>query len=147
VKDTVDVAVAYGRMGGFTGDATELWNESGGQQRFLNSGTYNIASANVKAVSPVTGTRIWADYGWVDDRAIIPGHVFTTQNTYVTPGLNVLVRQPLPSFFGMPGRLELTADLRNLLAQGYIPLATGDGRTLLVVQAPRSIRGGLNFVF
>lgn len=147
LKGTVDVAVAYGRMGGFTGDATGLGNDSGSQQRFLNSGTYNIASANVKAVSPVTGTRIWADYGWVDDRAIVPGHVFTTQNTYVTPGLNVLVRQPLPSFFGMPGRLELTADLRNLLAQGYIPLTTGEGRTLLVVQSPRSIRGGLNFVF
>jgi hypothetical protein len=47
----------------------------------------------------------------------------------------------------MPGRLELTADLRNLLAQGYIPLEAGDGRRLLIVQAPRSIRGGLNFVF
>jgi hypothetical protein len=147
LKDTVDVAIAYGRMGGFTGDAMGLWGDSENQRRFVNSGTYNIASANVKAVSPVTGTRILANYGWVDDRAVIPSHAFTTQNTYVTPGLNVLVRQPLPSFFGMPGRLELTADLRNLLAQGYIPLEAGDGRRLLIVQAPRSIRGGLNFVF
>jgi hypothetical protein len=147
LKDTIDVAIAYGRMGGFTGDPMGLGSDSENQRRFLNSGTYNIASANVKAVSPVTGTRILANYGWVDDRAVVPSHVFSTQNTYVTPGLNVLVRQPLPSFFGMPGRLELTADLRNLLAQGYIPLEAGDGRRLLIVQAPRSIRGGLNFVF
>lgn len=147
LKDTVEVTAAYGRMGGFTGDPSGLWNDASGQQGFLNRGTYDIASANVKTVSPVTGTKISANYGWVDDRAIVPNHVFTTQNTYVMPGLNILIKQPLPSFFGLPGRLELTADLRNLLAQGYIPLSTGDGHTLLVVQAPRSIRGGLNFVF
>ncbi len=147
LKDTIEVAAAYGRMGGFTGDPSGLWNDSRSQPGFLNRGTYNIATANLKTVSPVTGTKISANYGWVDDRALIPNHVFTTQNTYVMPGLNVMVKQPLPSFFGLPGRIELTADLRNLLAQGYIPLSTGDGHTLLVVQAPRSIRGGLNFVF
>lgn len=147
LNETMDFAVAYGRMGGFIGDSSGSWGDSGGQQGFLNRGTYNVASANLKTVSPVTGTKISANYGWVDDRAIIPNHVFTTQNTYVMPGLNIMVKQPLPSFFGMPGRLELTADLRNLLAQGYIPLSSGDGQTLLVVQAPRSIRGGLNFVF
>jgi hypothetical protein len=47
----------------------------------------------------------------------------------------------------MPGRFEVTADVRNLLAQGYLPLGGGDGRKLLVVQAPRIIRGGLNFTF
>lgn len=147
LKETVDVAVAYGRMGGFTGNSAGLEPYSGGQKGFLNRGTYDVASASLNAVSPVTGTKITANYGWVDDRAIVPNHAFTTQNTYTMPGLNVLVRQPLPSFFGMPGRLELTADLRNLLAQGYIPLSTTDGHTLLLVQAPRSIRGGLNFVF
>ncbi|HSU58049.1 MAG TPA: carboxypeptidase-like regulatory domain-containing protein [Bryobacteraceae bacterium] len=152
VRDTLDFALAYGRMGGFTGDASGLWSDadshdSSSQRRFLDRGSYNIASANVNAVSPVTGTRFSASYGWVDRGAIIPTHVFTTQNTYMSPGLNVLVRQPLPSFLGMPGRLELTADLRNMLAQGYIPMATGDGHRLLIVQAPRSIRGGLNFVF
>ncbi|MBV9158232.1 MAG: hypothetical protein JO097_18350, partial [Acidobacteriaceae bacterium] len=87
------------------------------------------------------------NYGWMDDHAFIPRHIFTTQNAYVAPGLNFMIRQPLPSFFGMPGRLELTADVRNLLSQGYIPLNTGNGHTLLIVQAPRAIRGGLNFIF
>ena len=33
------------------------------------------------------------------------------------------------------------------LAQGYLPLFTADGQRILLVQTPRAIRGGLNFVF
>jgi hypothetical protein len=58
-----------------------------------------------------------------------------------------MVRQPLPGFLGFGGRLELTAEVRNLLAQGYVPVTTADGRTLLLVQAPRALRGGVSFVF
>jgi hypothetical protein len=59
----------------------------------------------------------------------------------------MMIRQPLPSLFGMPGRLEITADVHNLLAQGYLPLYAGDGRRVLIVQSARAIRGGLNFIF
>jgi len=65
----------------------------------------------------------------------------------VSPGFNVYLRQPLPSLFGFPGRLEFTADLRNLLAQGYLPIGSGADGHMLIVQVPRSIRGGLNFIF
>jgi hypothetical protein len=142
VNDSLDVALAYGRLGGFTTDGNGL-----PQEKFLTERNHNLASANLDARIPHSGTRISASYGWVDSGAVVPRHVFTSQNMYVSPGLNILIRQPLPSFFGMPGRLELTGDLRNLLAQGYLPLeAPGSGR-LLVVQAPRAIRGGLNFIF
>lgn len=147
VNDGLDVALAYGRMGGFTTDAAGLPFSGGAQERFLTEKNHNVATANVRARLPVAGTQITANYGWVDSGAVIPRHIFTTQTTYISPGLNVIIRQPLPSFFGMPGRLELTADLRNLLAQGYLPLPAGDGRSLLVVQAPRAIRGSLNFIF
>lgn len=147
VSDTLDMAIAYGRMGGFTTDASELAESSGTQQRFLDEANHNVATANVRTRLPGTRTQITANYGWVDSGAVIPLHVFTTQNTYVSPGLNIIIKQPLPSFFGMPGRLELTADLRNLLAQGYLPLSAGEGGSLLVVQAPRAIRGSLNFIF
>ncbi|MCU1291172.1 MAG: hypothetical protein JWP08_22, partial [Bryobacterales bacterium] len=37
---------------------------------------------------------------------------------------------------------------RNLLAQGYMPVSTGgEGHNLLVVQSPRGLRGGVNFIF
>jgi hypothetical protein len=74
-------------------------------------------------------------------------HVFTTQANAVSPGLNFGLQQPLPSLFGLPGHLTITADLRNLLAQGYIPLGGGGAGQLLAVQSPRAIRGGLNLTF
>jgi hypothetical protein len=43
--------------------------------------------------------------------------------------------------------MEATADLRNLLAQGYLPLSLADGRSIVLVQNPRSFRGGLSFIF
>lgn len=146
VTDSVNIAIAYGRMGGFTTDANGV-GESGTQARFLSEENHNVATANLRARIPGTRTQITANYGWVDSGAVIPLHVFTTQNTYLSPGLNIMIKQPLPSFFGMPGRLELTADLRNLLEQGYLPLSMGDSNSLLVVQAPRAIRGSLNFIF
>jgi len=45
------------------------------------------------------------------------------------------------------GRIEATAEIRNVLAQGYLPLAMMDGRQLLVVNTPRVFRGGLAFIF
>ncbi len=147
LNDSLDIALAYGRMGGFVADAAGLAQSAGGQEKFLEEGNHNIAAANLHARLPVSGMQITASYGWVDSGAVVPRHMFTTQNTYINPGLNIDVRQPLPTLFGLPGRLELTADLRNLLAQGYLPFNTGDGHTLLMVQAPRAIRGGLNFIF
>ena len=42
-------------------------------------------------------------------------------------------------------RLEATADLRNLLAQGYLTLNTVGGQQLILVENPRSVRGGLSY--
>lgn len=147
MNESLDLAIAYGRMGGFTTDPSGVAESWGMQQKFLDEKDHNVATANVHARLPGAGTQVTANYGWVDSGAVIPRHMFTTQNTYISPGLNIIIRQPLPTFFGMPGRLEFTADLRNLLAQGYLPLPAGDGRSLLVVQAPRAIRGSLNFIF
>jgi hypothetical protein len=62
------------------------------------------------------------------------------------PGLNVYLRQPIP-FTLLPWRLEATADLRNLLAQGYLPIGVAGGQQVMLVQTPRSFRGGLSFIF
>jgi hypothetical protein len=143
--ENLDVAIAYGRMGGFTANSGAQGLSD--QQRFLSEDDRNVAAANVSGKLRRTGATFTASYGWVDSGTIVPRHVFTTQNVYVSPGLNIYVRQPLPSIFGIPGRMEITADLRNLLAQGYVPIAQGSGGSLLMVQAPRAIRGGLNFIF
>ncbi len=146
VNQSLDVALAYGRMGGLVTNGSGFSGERG-PQSFLDEKSLNVASANLDARIPRAGTKITANYGWTSSGALVPRHIFTTQNVYVEPGLNFNVRQPLPSLFGFPGRLELTADLRNLLAQGYLPMDTGAGHRLLIVQSPRGIRGGLNFIF
>jgi hypothetical protein len=76
----------------------------------------------------------------------MPSHVFLTQSMQEGAGLNLQVRQPIPYFGGLPGHLEATADLRNLLAQGYVPVPAAGGRIFLVPY-PRSLRGGLSFIF
>ena len=83
----------------------------------------------------------------MDYTTVIPNHLYLTQRSYPEAGWNVHIRQPLPAIPGMIGRLEASADLRNLLAQGYLPVAAGDGRRLLLVQSPRALRGGLSFIF
>lgn len=146
VNDSFHVALAYGRMGGLVPGISGVSSTMLNQQKFLDDKDLNVASANLNGRIARTGTKIRANYGWVDSGAVVPQHIFTTQNLYLEPGLNIDVRQPLPSLFGLPGRLEITADLRNMLAQGYLPVDT-DGHRLLVVQSPRALRGGLNFIF
>jgi hypothetical protein len=103
-------------------------------------------TARVSAKLPGAGTQIVSSYGWTDFRALTPTHVYLTQNSTQDMGWNVYVRQPLPALPGMPGRIEATADLRNMLAQGYLPLSAG-GASAMLVNAPRTLRGGLNFIF
>jgi hypothetical protein len=43
--------------------------------------------------------------------------------------------------------MEALLDLRNLLAQGYVPVMGKDGQMLYLVQSSRSVRGGLAFSF
>ncbi len=94
-----------------------------------------------------TGTRFVASYQWTDYNSSMPGPLFATQSPRPEPGLNVIVRQPMPQIPGVPWRVEISAELRNLLAQGYLPLSLADGQQLLLVNTPRSFRGGLAFVF
>ena len=138
IDEMLDFQAAFGRMGGFGVD------ESGLAAR--RQGMHNVAATSIKLRAPITGTHVVANYGWVDAGTVIPMHAFTTQNIYISPGLNLSVRQPVPSPFGMSGHFELTADIRNLLAQGYLPVSAGS-HSLIVVQAPRIIRGGVNFIF
>jgi hypothetical protein len=43
--------------------------------------------------------------------------------------------------------MEALVDVRNLLAQGYVPVMGQDGRTIFLVQSARSVRGGVSFTF
>lgn len=104
------------------------------------------AAVRVSGLVPVSGTRFVTTYLWTPAGTAGPGHAFLTQRWQPLLGLNVQVRQPLPVSAG-PGRLEMSAELRNLLAQGYLPITSPDGRRLYLIQMPRAVRGGISFIF
>ena len=110
-----------------------------GQRRWLAL----IASGSIARI----GTQCTASYRWSDGRSLTAGHLYLTQTLRPDVGWNIYIRQPVPALPGLRGRLEATADLRNLLAEGYLPLATADGGRILLLHTPRSMRGGFAFVF
>ena len=90
-------------------------------------------------------TRWITSYRWVNGSAITPVDMFNSSPGQSDPFLNVFVRQPIPSMGFLPGHMEAIIDLRNLLAQGYVPVLGQDGQTVYLVQSARSVRGGVAF--
>ncbi|HTZ98550.1 MAG TPA: carboxypeptidase-like regulatory domain-containing protein [Terriglobales bacterium] len=114
-------------------------------QQWIGTRNRQSVAGKVSGVTPKTKTRWVASYRWIDGPALTPVDIFNESAGRADPYLNIFIRQPLPSFF--PGHMEAIVDLRNLLAEGYVPVIGSDGRTVYLVQSARSIRGGLNFTF
>jgi hypothetical protein len=91
-----------------------------------------------------SGTKFTASYKWIGGPVVSRQDAFGESMYHVDPFLSMEIRQPLPGIFS--GRMEVVADVGNLLEQGYVPLSTGDGRVILV-PSYRYFRGGLNFQF
>jgi len=127
---------------------SELEVGSGDQlRRLLQHGQRRWVSVRYSATAPVTGTLFTTSYRWADGRSLTAPHLYLTQPLRTDIGWNVYLRQPMPAVSAMRGRLEITADLRNLLAQGYLPLSTYSSQRALLLHTPRSVRGGFNFIF
>jgi hypothetical protein len=104
-------------------------------------------SAKLSGNVPHCKTHWGASYGWVSGRALTPVDMFNASAGQSDPYLNVFIRQPLPGIGFLPIHMEAMLDLRNLLAQGYVPVMGQDGRTVYLVQSARSVRGGVAFTF
>ena len=61
-----------------------------------------------------------SSYQWLNRRAVIATDLYNDFAARSDPGLNVVIRQPLPFGGLLPGKLEATADFRNLLKAGYV---------------------------
>jgi hypothetical protein len=107
----------------------------------------NWTSVRLAGAVPGSGTRFAASYMVTDYRAALPAHRYMTQRYSPDLGLNLQVRQPIPSFGIWSGRVEAVAELRNLLQQGYLPLQGANGRRVVLLPSPRTVRGGLAFIF
>lgn len=101
-------------------------------------------AARISTRVPRTHTQLAASYKWLSGPAVSRQDAFGEVAYQVDPFLNLSVRQPLPTLFNT--RIEALADFRNLMAQGYVPIDTTDGRVLLI-PAFRSFRGGFSFQF
>jgi hypothetical protein len=146
--DKFNVSVIYGSVGVLAPETEQLTSNSLDELRSaIRAERRNAVTTRSSGTLHKSGTYFIASYQWMDDRAVTPAHIYSTDSMRQEAGLNLCVRQPLPAFLSLPWRMEASADLRNLLAQGYLPLSTPDGQRLLLVQTPRSFRGGLRFIF
>ncbi|MGA7574576.1 MAG: carboxypeptidase-like regulatory domain-containing protein [Terriglobales bacterium] len=106
----------------------------------------HAVAAKFSGTLPRTKTRWIASYRYTGGHALTPVDVFNTSAGQSDPYFNLFIRQPIPASF-FAGHMEILMDLRNLLAQGYVPVMGRDGRTLYLVQSARAVRGGVAFNF
>jgi hypothetical protein len=103
-------------------------------------------AAKFSGTLPKAKTRWIASYRYTGGRTLTPVDLFNSSAGQSDPYLNLFIRQPIPASF-LAGHMEILMDLRNRLAQGYVPVIGRDGRTLYLVQSARSVRGGVAFSF
>jgi len=103
-------------------------------------------AAKFNGTVPKVHTRWIASYRYTGGHTLTPVDLFDTSAGQSDPYLNLCVRQPIPARL-LARHMEILIDLRNLLAQGYVPVMGSDGRTLYLVQSARSMRGGVAFSF
>jgi hypothetical protein len=140
---TATLDYAYGGVLDLSHADAELQNA---REWMQNERRHSIA-AKFSGTVPRSKTRWIASYRWVNGSALTPVDMFNTSAGRSDPYLNVFLRQPLPGTGFLPGKMEAIVDLRNLLAEGYEPVIGQDGRTVYLVQAARSVRGGVAFTF
>jgi hypothetical protein len=147
VVDGLDLAMVYGSGGALTANPKAMPGDSLADLRtaFRTERRHSL-TARVSGTAPHTGTEFVTSYQWANVTPLNAAHMYLTQRVREGQGLNFRVRQPLPYFGGLPGRLELSAEVRNLLAQGYIPFSYG-ARRVYLMQTPRTVRGGVSFIF
>jgi Carboxypeptidase regulatory-like domain len=103
-------------------------------------------AAKFSGTLPMAKTHWIASYRYTGGHTLTPVDLFDSSAGQSDPYLNLFIRQPIPASF-LAGHMEILMDLRNLLAQGYVPVVGRDGHTLYLVQSARSVRGGVAFSF
>ncbi len=113
----------------------------------LHTDRRQAVALKIGAQIPGSRTRVITSYKWISGLAVLPRDLYSDSLGQIDPNFNVLIRQPLPQLTPFIGRVEALADFRNLLSQGYIPLTTSDGKSIVLLQNVRAFRGGLSFNF
>ena len=148
LRDRLQAAIGYGLGGALSPTQSELQTADPNElRRSLDMRQTHMLMASLSSELPGSGTRVVSTYQWLSRQAVIAPDLYNDFAARSNPGLNLIVRQPLPFGGSLPGRLEARAELRNLLKAGYIPIQTFDGGQMYLLQAIRSYRGALSFIF
>ena len=115
-------------------------------REWMHTERRHAVAAKFSGTVPRAKTHWIASYRWTSGSALTPVDLFNTSAGQTDPYLNIFIRQPIPASF-LSGHMEMLVDLRNLLAQGYVPVMGGDGHTVYLVQSARTVRGGVAFNF
>lgn len=142
LSEHLSTAVIYSWAGALVPGSDLSTTES--LREMLETRNRQSVATKVSARVPRLGTEVSAGYKWIDGRVVSRQDAYGEAAYNVDPYLSVIIRQPLPKF--IPGHPVASADFGNLLAEGYVPLETRDGR-LFLVPAYRSFRGGVSFQF
>ena len=137
---TATVDYAFGGVLDLTQPDVQLQNA----QQWISSVRRHAVATKLSGTVQRTRTHWIASYRWIDGSSITPVDMFNASAGQSDPFLSIFIRQPIPAF---GGHMEALIDLRNLLAQGYIPVLGQDGQTVYLVDSARSIRGGVAFNF
>ena len=148
IRDRLQAALGYGYGGVLAPNRAQLHSTVSDELRaVLESQGAHMLLASVSAELPGARTVMTGSYQWSSLESVLPADPFNDFASRSAPGLNLVLRQPLPSVSGMPGKFEASADFRNLLKTGYVPLQVPDGRVLNLLQAIRSYSGALSYIF
>ena len=140
---TATLDYAYGGVLDLTRPNVELEDA---RQSITTQKRHSVA-AKLSGSLPRTRTRWITSYRWVNGPGLTPVDMFNASAGQSDPYLNIFIRQPIPTLGFLPSHMEAVIDVRNLLAQGYVPVLGRDGQTVYLVQSARSVRGGVAFTF
>ena len=140
---TATLDYAYGGVLDLSKPDVEIQNV----QQWITTQNRHALAGKLSGTLPGAHTRWIASYRWVNGQALTPVDMFNASPGQSDPYLNLFIRQPVPTLGFLPAHMEMLVDLRNLLAQGYVPVMGQDGQTVYLVQAARSIRGGVSINF
>jgi hypothetical protein len=120
--DNFKVTAMYGSVGVLVPQSDHLSTDNPEELRSLiQASRRNAVTARGSGTVPKIGTHFIASYQWMDQSAITPAHMYSTQSIRPEPGLNIYVRQPIPTFFSLPWRPGISADV----IRGRTPPAAG----------------------
>lgn len=119
----------------------------GNAQQWITTQRRQAIAAQFRGTIHRSHTQWITSYRWINGPAVTPVDLFNSSPGQSEPFLNLIIRQPIPSMGFLPAHVEAVVDLRNLLAQGYVPVLAQDGHTVYLVQSARCVRGGLAFSF